>query len=126
MRRFSLCLLVMLCMSFCGCSVKNPESLIDGKYKLETATGITAPYVLLRGNQFIFQYSLLSSYFNQGTYKIEDNTLILTTEDKAYTYKFQIVDGDLCFRLKLSSKLIRFKGEPAIKDGARFVLAKDE
>lgn len=127
MRRFSLCLLVLLCMSFCGCSSKNPEPLIAGKYELENATGITTPYILLRGNNgFIFNYSNFSSYFNHGTYQTEDNTLILTTADEAFTYTFQIVDGDLYFDLKQSSKPTEFKGEPSIEDGAKFVLAKDE
>lgn len=124
MKRFSLCLLVLLCMSFCGCSIKNPDSLIAGKYVLENSTGITAPYVLLRGNQSIFQYSLLSSYFNQGTYKTDGDTLILTTADKAFTYTFQIVDGALYFDLKQSSKLTEHKGETSINDGAKFVLVK--
>jgi len=127
MRRLSLCLIVLLCMSFCGCSSNNPEPLIAGKYELEKATGATAPYLLLRGNNgFIFNYSNFSSYFNQGTYKIEDNTLILTTADEAFTYTFQIIDGNLYFNLKQSSKIIECKGEPAIEDGAKFVLLKDE
>lgn len=127
MKNFSLCRLVLLLMLLCGCLGEKSEPLITGKYELEHVTGATAPYILLRGNnKFIFNYSDFSSYFNQGTYKAADNTLILTTADEAFTYTFQIIDGELYFSLKQSSKLTEFKGENSIEDGAKFVLVKDE
>jgi hypothetical protein len=126
LKKLIFCTLVILCTLFCGCSSQNLESLTLGKYQLENASGVTAPYVLLEGNKFIFQYSVASSYFNRGTYKIEDNTLILTTEDEAYTYVFQIDNEKLCFNLKSSSKLTEYKGETPIEDGAKFILIKDE
>jgi len=125
MKKSFLCLIVMLCTLLCGCSSQKPESLVPGKYQLEDTGRVIAPYVLLE-NGFVFHYSNFSSYINYGSYKIEDNTLILTTEDKEYTYAFQIDDGNLYFDLDSSSKLTEYKGEPSIEDGAKFVLVKDE
>ena len=47
---------------------------------------------------FSFSESSLSSYLGYGTYTVEDNCLVLRTDDGIYTYKFEIVgDGYLSY-----------------------------
>lgn len=119
---FFIVLFVLLSV-LCGCSEPKTENLLLGKYIFEDSEEISKPYVLLKeNNKFIFEYSVLSSYFNYGTYKVENDTLILTTEDEAYTFVFKIDNGNLYFNSELSTEIIAYKEGPLIGDGSEFVL----
>ncbi len=84
-----------------------------------------AKLTLLNDTKFQFMYSLLSSYLPLGTYTLDDEKLILKTDDGLYTYTFK-VDGDtFIFDQKNSSPIPTYKsgeGETlvAVPDGAVF------
>lgn len=123
MRKLLLCMLILFCTLLCGCLSKNSESLSLGKYELKDATGVTTLYVLLKeNNEFIFKSSYFGSFLDHGTYEIKNHTLILTTDDKAYAYVFQIYNGNvLYFDLKQSLMITKCRNICSIKDGANSV-----
>lgn len=119
----SICFAILLLCALCACAAPKTEGISPAKYVYEDAEGVVKPYVLLKGNnEYLFEYSMLSSYLNIGTYKVENDTLILTTDDGEYTYTFHIKNGNLFFDLEASSKITVYKGESPIVDGAEFVL----
>lgn len=76
---------------------------------------------------FGFTYDILSSYLAQGTYTIEDQELILKTNDGNHQYIFHIDDDDtLLFVKDKSSDVSLFQKDfgDEITDGARFILSK--
>lgn len=123
----SICFCILLLSILCGCTISKTDNLLLGKYIFEDSKEIIKPYVLLKeNNKFLFEYSALSSYLNYGTYKVENDILILTTEDEAYTYVFQIDNGNLYFDSELSTEIISYKEDPLIGDGSKFILLYNE
>ncbi len=55
--------------------------------------------------KFHFFYDALSSYMNVGSYVIEDDVMIATTDDGLYTYKFRMVGDNLVFVKEGSSSV---------------------
>lgn len=126
MRKAVLILLALSCVLLSGCSSNDKvTALPNGKYLLDGNTDVTTPYVLILGsNNFEFYYSVYSSYFAHGTYEIEADKLIMTTEDGKYVFVFQIKDGKIYYNLKQSSTVPEINGEKPIKDGDQFVLTE--
>lgn len=123
---------VAVCIITAVCFLTSPKT--HNSYpKHYTHLGEYEPvplYVLLENEtDFQFIYSYFSSYLPYGKYTIEDDTLILKTNDGLYTYTFQI-DGDtLIFDQANSSSLPTYKysadskkAVPPFEDGARFRL----
>ena len=50
--------------------------------------------------RFTFSESAISSYLGYGSYMVENEELILKTDDGLYTYKFEIVDDSLLYQEK--------------------------
>jgi beta-lactamase regulating signal transducer with metallopeptidase domain len=67
---------------------------------------------LEKGNKFQFMYSVLSSYIAIGTYELDNNKLILKTDDKKYKYTFKIKGNTLIFDQKESSPIPTFAHLP--------------
>lgn len=63
---------------------------------------------LLEDNRFLFTFSSLSSYLGYGTYQINGDTLVLSTDDGKYQYAFQIHKNTLIFDAEHSSEEIWF------------------
>lgn len=124
MRKTVLAILALSCVLLSGCLSKDKATALpNGKYLLDGNTDIITPYVLiLDNNNFEFYYSVYSSYFAHGTYEIEADKLIMTTEDGKYVFVFQIKDGKIYYNLKQSSTVPKINGEEPIKDGEQFVL----
>lgn len=85
---------------------------------------------LYDNNIFTFTYSMLSSYLSTGKYNIEDSKLILSTDDKKYTYVFNIVGDTLIFDASKSSEMPSFSPPntetvACVPDGAVFMLNKN-
>ncbi len=77
----------------------------------------TSGIVLNDNGTFSLTFSPISSYLGYGTYKIEDNRLILNTDDGNYTYVFDMVDDTLVFDADASSEQLWFSN---ITDGSVF------
>lgn len=74
-------------------------------------------FTLFEDGTFTFHFSAISSYYGYGTYEMSGDTLILTTNDGNYEYRFT-ADGDAyVFDGENSSDVTHFADMP---DGARF------
>ena len=118
MKRILAALMISILLGYCilGCSTKSQASLPTGTYTMQTDSELPAPAVSLQDdNRFSFCYSVISSYLPMGTYEEKDGQLILSTDDRRYT--FDIKDGKLVFNASASTP-VPF-GE--VTDGAVFV-----
>ena len=117
-RRF---LLLVLTLVLVGCSnnPKTTEQYIPvGTYIMQESEEPVKPIVSLEdSNKFIFTYSALSSYIAIGTYEVDDDNLILKTNDGKYKYVFKIEDNTLIFNATESSEIPSFANVP---DGTIF------
>lgn len=94
--RYLVFLLMMISIILVGCkSEQSVETIKNGTYIMEgkEVDAVLFPSITISDNEFTFVYDLLSSYMPRGTYSIEDDLLMMTTDDKQYTYVFEI-DGD--------------------------------
>lgn len=105
-------------------------SIRSKNYYMETkedADGFTPCLSVFDDGTFGFTYDVLSSYLANGTYTIEDQQLILKTDDEKYQYIFEIEDDDTLLFVKDKSSdvsLIQKDIGVAITDGARFIRNK--
>lgn len=115
-------LLMVLIWALIGCSnnPKTTEQYIPiGTYAMQESEEPVKPVVSLEdSNKFTFSYSVLSSYIAIGSYEVDDDNLILRTDDGEYKYVFKIKDDILIFDEKESSKIPSFAN---VSDGAIFV-----
>ncbi len=128
-----LILLLYCLLLFSGCSKKIEPPLPIGNYVMEESDEIIKPIVTLKENkEFIFNYSVLSSYFANGIYEEDGGNLILKTDDGKYKYVFEIKDNALIFNEKKSSEILSYAesaGDPSKKnvlDGSIFVLDEND
>lgn len=93
-----------------------------GTYTLEDSEDIVKPTIELKEDRtFVFVFSELSSYIGYGTYEMDKNKLILNTEDKQYTYVFEVVKNTLIFDADHSSEI---EDIASIPDGSIFKNSK--
>lgn len=116
-------LFVMMC--FFGCA--QEAKVKTGVYVLENS-GMTAdPSLVLdtEDNSFSFSYSMLSSYWPSGFYKIENQMLIAETYDGENTYQFKIMNDNTLVFVEEGSSFIPSIGEKqAIQEGSIFSYKK--
>lgn len=118
-------LIGLFMLSFASCKQKEDNNILKaGSYVLEDTTSeLTAlPSITIEGDQFVFSYDLLSSYLSIGSYKRENDTVTMTTDDNKNTYVFK-VDGDtLIFQKSQSSDVVLTHEElgVAINDQSKF------
>jgi hypothetical protein len=95
--------------------------------KHEGTEEVFLPHIKISDDDFIFTYDLLSSYLSNGTYIIEDGKLTLTTDDKNYSYVFQIDKENLIFLKEESSSVSLFDSRLGVEvtDSAIFHLKDD-
>ncbi len=74
---------------------------------------------LYDSGEFIFNFSMISSYFGYGTYEFKDDLLILKTKDGEFTYTFEVKKDVLVFDTETSSEMTWFSG---LYDGAEMEL----
>lgn len=119
MKKLICCSMLLIFVLLCGCS---SNTLSVGNYVLKNTDEPISPYVLLKeDNKFVFMYSSLSSNLPQGTYSIDKNKLILTTDDNKYTYVFKISDKTIIFIADKSSEIPLLDKEVPVKDGDTFI-----
>lgn len=113
-----------------GCG-RNPEKTLPiGTYEAVEHNQPMAPNIVLKeDNECIFNYSMLSSYVPIGTYKIENDELIMSTDDGKYIYTFNILDNNLVFNKEKSADIPLIRSSEnsdeadTIADGTVFILA---
>ncbi len=114
-------LLIALVCVLAGCSSETRPTAQDlplRKYVMEESGDPLKPSVSLEeDNRFMFIFSPLSSYIAFGSYKVNDDNLILKTDDGKYTFVFGIRNGSLIFNAEESSELPKIANIP---DGAIF------
>lgn len=118
-------LIGIIVFSMIGCSSNKITTITEGSYTLKTKEDFAiCPSVTILDKTFTFTFDSLSSYFNHGTYAIENGILILKTDDDKYEYQFEIKNQTLVFQEKKSSsvKLIDKKIGVQIVDGDVFEL----
>lgn len=103
---------------------KNSEPSIHlGTYVLQDSSveDLFLPKITLKeNNEFVFAYSLLSSYLDTGSYRTESDRLILTTSDGWYTYAFRIDGESLIFLAAQSSVPRVYANERPVINGDVF------
>jgi len=118
---FILVLSIVIVMGSSGCSDKSKtieESIPVGDYVMEKSEEIIKPTIKLEDdNRFTFIYSALSSYIALGSYEVDDNNMILKTDDGQFQYVFKIKDKTLNFNSKESAEMPSYANVP---DGAIF------
>ncbi|MGB4589368.1 MAG: hypothetical protein WBI17_09060 [Clostridiaceae bacterium] len=106
---FLLFLFVFIFTSGCSPETKTTEPKI-GKYVLQGAETEDWAWVLLKeDHQFEFNRNLATSYVPMGTYKVENQTLILSSSlNEAYYFT---IDGDelILQGNKLTAELLKDK-----------------
>lgn len=74
-------------------------------------------FTLFEDGTFSFHFSAISSYFGHGTYEVSGDTLVLTTDDGNYEYRFTAEGDAYVFDGENSSGVTHFADMP---DGAVF------
>lgn len=114
---------------FTGCS-KGDDKQTDiryGLYEVSLDSEVLCPSIeLSENNEFIFNYSFLSSYKPMGTYVVKDNILTLSTSDNKNVYIFEIVDNKLVFNEEESSKIPVYSHQYKLKDKDEFIFVESE
>ncbi len=123
----AICLILVsvIAVSLMSNSKNNEQDLLlkNGTYyMLDKQNEKTINNIQIKDNTFTFSYDLLNSYYVYGNYKIEDNTLIATTNDGLYKYVFEIDGNELIFNKKESSpvKLIDDRSGVQVENGSVF------
>lgn len=103
---FMLILIVITLISGCSTEDKNTEPKI-GKYVLQGAETEDWAWVILKENhQFEFNRNITTSYIPMGTYKVENQTLILMSNINE-VYYFTIDRDELILQgSKLTDQLL--------------------
>lgn len=89
----------------CYVTYGEDYSAPKGTYRFVGNGLINGTVVLYADNKMMFNYSLLSSYIPYGTYKIDNNQLVMKTDDGRFTYAFEIKGDTLVFDAVNSSEL---------------------
>lgn len=113
-------IIISMTLILAACSKSNKEAidLEVRAYIMNDSEEFLKPTVTLQeNNKFTFVYSALSSHIPMGTYEIDNDKLILKTDDGKEEYVFKIDNGTLIFVEKDSSKLPSYANIP---DGAMF------
>lgn len=113
-------IIISMTLIFVACSKSNKEAidLEVRAYIMNDSEEFLKPTVTLQeNNKFTFVYSALSSYIPMGTYEIDNNKLILKTDNGKEEYVFKIDNGTLIFVEKDSSELPSYANIP---DGSIF------
>lgn len=133
MKKILLIAIFVVVLSSCVYSKKEPVlvkqvSLRIGTYYLQDAKeGFPVPYIELKENQeFVFEYSPLSSTIPVGSYEMKEDNLILTNNsEKGEQYYFKIEEEKLIFDKEQSFELPIFARE-TIYDGVAFVFQEEQ
>lgn len=109
---------IALISTACSKSSKEAIKLEVRAYIMNDSEEFLKPTVTLQeNNKFTFVYSALSSYIPMGTYEIDNDKLILKTDNGKEKYIFKIDNGTLIFVEKDSTKLPSYANIP---DGSIF------
>lgn len=105
MRKLQMMFLIAMILIVSSCGLADNERTVnDGHYVLKVMDD-EIPILLninISNNTFTFSYDMLSSYLPVGDYEIDEDRLILITDDNKYKYVFRIA-GDSLFFIKSES-----------------------
>lgn len=126
---FTMLSFLIIALVSVGCGRNSDKTLPIGTYEAVEHNQPMAPSIVLKeDSECIFNYSVLSSYLPMGTYKIENDDLIMSTEDGEYIYTFNIEDGNPVFNKEKSAdiplirSLATSEETDTIADGTVFIL----
>lgn len=120
-------IVLLFSLMLCACGKEErAASLRAGTYRMECKDeeAVIMPAVTLKEDgECMFFSSILSSYLYIGTWETEDGELVLKGDDGSWEYRFLIQAEDaFTFDKENSSKVITYKGDAPVEDGAKFVL----
>jgi hypothetical protein len=131
MKKLIVVFLIVLIVIISSCGLSNNNLTVnEGDYALKVMDGMDdeipiLPHINLADEKFTFSYDMLSSYLPVGNYEINEDRLILITDDNKYKYVFKIADRSLFFIESESSdvKLIDTRLGIQIENNSEFVLS---
>ena len=131
MKRLALLLCALtLALGMAACTaepVSEDAVLPVGDYTVGGADAILAPTLtLMENNEASFYSSPLSSYLAMGSYEIEGNSLVLTTDDGENVYVFSISSGELLFEAEQSSAIHFYAEGSTMPDEENLIFALTE
>lgn len=109
--------ILIITTALAGCAAEKQPDLELRSYVYERGPLSYASILLKEDDQFIFNYSGLSSHVPMGDYEIEDGYLMLNTKNREEQYVFQIKKGTLIFNAERSTPIPAFANLP---DGSVF------
>jgi hypothetical protein len=90
-------------------------------YIHEESNDVVKPIItLFDDNKCSFTFSALSSYLGIGTYTIENDFLVLNTDDGVYTYTFKIEGENMDRLIFIAEKSSDYIHQGQFEDGAVF------
>lgn len=131
-----------LSLAIGGCSAQKPVREIDSREPPAASSVSDEPNVQLgryimehedewelfvpvisfyENHEFSFGWSVRSSYYAFGTYEIQDQDVILNTDDGMYQYTFRAEGDSLIFDRERSSEIKTYEGELEVADRAVFL-----
>lgn len=118
MKKISAALLCAVLLCLTGCR-DNGLSYYPRVYVLEGSDDpMPASVILYEDGRFQLHFSALSSYIGVGRYTVENDTLVLRTDDDGgFVYTFDVGNDKLVFNAERSSEIVWFSG---MKDGSVF------
>lgn len=126
MKKIIMIVTCILCLVSCQNEDNDGKNLIleEGTYsQVQVADEDFPARIWIEDGKMSFSYDFLSAYFTSGTYSQDNNLVTLITDDKKYTYVFELTEEGLVFLQDQSSK-IRYTDERLqviIKDQTLFV-----
>ncbi len=96
-------------------------------YRPENMPALTGPeFQLCSGDTFVMVENPLTSYHGHGSYTLEDETLVLRTDDGRYVYTFTAEDDSFIYDRDRSDEIeyyLDLQHPVSLPDGTRFELA---
>ena len=115
--------IMVIMMALVACSQGKDADLHPGQYVLKGEDSLWNLIVNIEEDgQFMFHYSLLSSYLAVGQWDVKGDQLVLKTDDKINTYIFNIDGETLIFDKESSSEITQYPSDTILNDGDVFTL----
>lgn len=131
MRRFIVCILMTVCIfGLAACGQPKSEDIramiVDKTYIYEKE-GVGGSFTIHFNDDgtFLYHEGPLSSYLGIGVWELDDDTLILSDDEKigySFVNYFKVNGSDLVFLSENSSNFLYIK----VADGERFTGSSDE
>lgn len=132
MKKFltTLAVITLCILTLTGCKGGDGSvvELNPGLYKLEGSENKDSPYYIeiLKNDEFMFNYSEITSHVPYGKYSLEGNILTLNDTVTGNKFVFEVSDRTLIFRKDQSGQAIVYEEGTELADGAKFVFSQGD